>query len=279
MTEATKSNRNEKKVTRSDLNKAFFRWVFFRQSAQNFERLMALAFCHTMAPILKKLYGGDKEEYIKSLQRHMQFFNTEPQLGCIIPGITIALEEAKANGKPISEDLITSTKNALMGPFAGLGDSIIVGTYIPILLSIALGMSGDGSPIGAIFYAVVYIGTILPLSYYLFMQGYELGLGAAKSFLSETLTAKVTQALRVLGLIVIGGVSAQFTKAPVAFVYKAGEMEVSLQKILDSIMPKLLPLLIILGVWYLMDKRKWGIGKIFLALIIMVVVFTLLGIF
>lgn len=33
------------------------------------------------------------------------------------------------------------TKNALMGPFAGIGDSILMGTYSPILLSIAIGLS------------------------------------------------------------------------------------------------------------------------------------------
>ncbi len=32
-----------------------------------------------------------------------------------------------------------------MGPIAGIGDSLVVGTVIPILLGIALGMSFGGS--------------------------------------------------------------------------------------------------------------------------------------
>ena len=127
-------------LTRKDIDKAAWSYIFFSQATQNFERMMGLAFCHVMEPILKKLYGEGSEEYQKSLERHMQFYNTEPQLGALIPGITIAMEESRAKGENVSEELIVNTKNALMGPFAGIGDSMLIGTYSPILLSIAMGL-------------------------------------------------------------------------------------------------------------------------------------------
>ena len=110
-------------LTRKDIDKAAWSYIFFAQATQNFERMMGLAFCHVMEPVLKKLYGEGTEEYQKALERHMQFYNTEPQLGALIPGITIAMEEARAKGENVSEELIVNTKNALMGPFAGIGDS------------------------------------------------------------------------------------------------------------------------------------------------------------
>lgn len=83
-------------LTKKDIDKAAWSYIFFAQATQNFERMMGLAFCHVMEPILKKIYKDNPEEYKKSLERHMQYYNTEPQLGALIPGITIAMEEAES---------------------------------------------------------------------------------------------------------------------------------------------------------------------------------------
>lgn len=91
-----------KKLDRKDVKNAAWTWMFFHHCAQNFERMQGLAFCHTMSKPLEKLYGDNPEELKAALTRHMQFFNTEPQLGSVIPGITIALEEARANGGEVN---------------------------------------------------------------------------------------------------------------------------------------------------------------------------------
>ena len=84
---------------------------------------------------------------------YSSFFNTEPQLGgSLVVGVTAGLEEARANGEEVDSDLINGIRAGLMGPLAGIGDSIVVGTLIPLLLGIALSMSTNGSPVGAIFY-------------------------------------------------------------------------------------------------------------------------------
>ena len=164
-----KSKNENAILTRKDIDKAAWSYIFFSQATQNFERMMGLAFCHVLEPILKKLYKNDPEEYRRALQRHMQFYNTEPQLGSLIPGITIAMEEARAKGEDVSEELIVNTKNALMGPFAGIGDSMLIGTYSPILLSIAMSMCiNDGNPVGPLFFCAVWLITIVGLQWYLF---------------------------------------------------------------------------------------------------------------
>ena len=154
------------KLTKKDVSKAAWYWTFFHHCTQNYERMMGLAFCATLAKPLKKLYGSDKKGLSDALTRNMAFFNTEPQLGSLIPGMTLALEEAKANGEPVDPEVITSTKSALMGPFAGIGDSILVGTYNPILLSIGIGLSAGGSPIGAIFFFLTWTISVVALKYF-----------------------------------------------------------------------------------------------------------------
>lgn len=274
-------NQTHSLLTKKDIDKAAWSYIFFAQATQNFERMMGLAFCHVLEPVLKKLYGADSEEYKKALQRHMQFYNTEPQLGALIPGITIAMEEARAKGENISEELIVNTKNALMGPFAGIGDSMLIGTYSPILLSIAMSLCiHDGNPMGPIFFCVVWLITVVWLQWFLFHKGYDMGIGAANLFFTnKALVDKITTGLTMMGLIVIGGVAATTVKASVIFQYVNGDMTLSLQEqIFDKIMPGILPLLLTLAVWYMMDKKKWSATKIVLGIVVFAAVMVFLGI-
>lgn len=277
-----KNKQNENALlNRKDIDKAAWSYIFFAQATQNFERMMGLAFCHVLEPILKKLYKDKPDEYKKSLQRHMQFYNTEPQLGALIPGITIAMEEARAKGEDVSEELIVNTKNALMGPFAGIGDSMLIGTYSPILLSIAMSMCiNDGNPVGPLFFCVVWLTTIVGLQWFLFHKGYDMGIGAANMFFTnKSLADKITTGLTMMGLIVIGGVAATTVKMGVIFKYVNGDMALSLQEqIFDKIMPGVLPLLLTLAVWYLMDKKKWSATKIVLGIVVFAAVMVFLGI-
>ncbi|MFV0240288.1 MAG: PTS system mannose/fructose/sorbose family transporter subunit IID [Lacrimispora sphenoides] len=276
-----KNKRENSLLNKKDINKAAWSYIFFIQATQNFERMMGLAFCHVLEPILKKLYKNDSAEYKKSLQRHMQFFNTEPQLGALIPGITIAMEEARAMGEDVSEELIVNTKNALMGPFAGIGDSMLIGTYSPILLSIAMSMCiSDGNPVGPLFFCAVWLTSVVGLQWYLFHKGYDMGIGAANLFFTNrSLADKITTGLTMMGLIVIGGVAATTVKANVVYQFVSGEMSLSLQEqIFDKIMPGILPLLLTLAVWYLMDKKKWSATKIILGIVAFTAVMVFLGI-
>lgn len=267
MTEAT-----EKKITQSDLTRAWWIWTFFNLSAFSMERMQAPAFVYMMSPILKRLYGDNPDEMQKALKRHMVFFNTEPQTGVIAHGVTAALEEQRANGAPIDDDGINSIKAGIMGPMAGIGDSMIPGTLIPILLAIGMGISQDtGSALGPIFYIVSYLVIILSLSYWLFMFGYRRGMTSMRELAAGGFR-KVTSTFAVLGLVVAGGVGAGITNLVTPLAYTSGELTITIQGLLDTIFPKLLPLALTLWLWDGMRRRGWPInralGMTFLVLII-----------
>ena len=267
------------KLTTKDVSKAAWYWTFFHHCTQNYERMMGLAFCATLAKPLKKLYGSDKKGLSDALTRNMAFFNTEPQLGSLIPGMTLALEEAKANGEPVDPEVITSTKSALMGPFAGIGDSILVGTYNPILLSIGIGLSAGGSPIGAIFFFLTWTISVVALKYFGFIKGYSMGMDAVTSLLHSGLKEKIVTALNIIGLIVIGGVASTTVAAPIKLAFVAGEMNVEIQaSILDKILPGLVPMLLTLLCYWLIDKKGWSANKIILLILAIAAVCVPLGI-
>ena len=125
--------------------------------------------CGQCLPIIKELYDTH-EEQCEKMTAYYPFFNTEPQIGAIVVGITAGLEEARANGaEGIDDEMINGIRAGLMGPLAGIGDSLIVGTYIPILLGIALGLAEGGSVLGPLFYIVVWNVTSTWFQYFVYM--------------------------------------------------------------------------------------------------------------
>lgn len=270
--------KNDKRLTRQDIRKANLRWVFFHHSSANYERMIGTGFAHSLSGALEKLYKDDKKGLREALKRNLTFFNTEPQLGSIIPGVSLALEETNANEEEFDPEIIHSTKNALMGPVAGIGDSILVGTLNPILLSIALGLSQDGSPLGAILYLISWVGIVGLLKYWLFNKGYELGLDAVNLLTNEEVKQKITTGLTVLGLIVIGGVASSTVSATVQLEYVSGDLTVNIQEILDNIMPNLLPLIIMLVSYWLVDKKNWSTNKLLVGILVFSAIMVALGI-
>lgn len=51
----------EKKLTKSDLNKMFFR-SWFLLGSFNFERMQSIGFCVTLIPAIKRLYSKKEDQ-------------------------------------------------------------------------------------------------------------------------------------------------------------------------------------------------------------------------
>lgn len=267
---------NKITLPRNEVRRSAWTFVFFHHCAQNYERMMGLAFGHALARPLRFLYP-DQEEYKKALQRHTQFFNTEPTIGAIIPGIILGLEEGRSQGEEVTEELIVGTKNALMGPFAGIGDSLIGVVYQVIIASIAIGLASEGSVLGPLFFLIFYAGVCVAIKYGLFMKGYDLGLNAVK-IITPRITEILTTALGIIGLVTVGGIAANTVNVPIKYEYVSGELVVSIQEVLDKIMPGILPFCLTVGIWYLYSRKNWSAIKALLSLIVLVFALVLTGI-
>lgn len=127
----------EKKLSKKTLNKSFKNWYYGHLTCFSQEHMQTFGYLCSMLPIVDELYDTEEEKK-EALQTYTAFFNTEPQLGTVVVGVTAGLEEAKANGENIDGEMINGIRAGLMGPIAGIGDSLIVGTLIPILLGLSL---------------------------------------------------------------------------------------------------------------------------------------------
>ena len=197
----------EKKLSKKALSKSFHNWYYGHLTCFSQEHMQTFGYLCSMLPLVEELYDNE-EDKAKAMDTYTAFFNTEPQLGSVIVGMTAGLEEARANGaEDVDEETINGLRAGLMGPIAGIGDSLVVGTVIPILLGIAMGMSTGGSPLGAIFYIIVWNLFAYFGMKFLYFKGYQLG-GKAVDFLIGTQGEALREAISVLGGIVIGAVSA-----------------------------------------------------------------------
>lgn len=252
---AEQTGKREKKLTRKQLIKTWLTWISFAQMNYNFERLQGLGYCHAMTNPIKALY--DKSEDVKSaLSRHLNFFNTESTWGSIIVGITCALEEENANNPEMDESIINNVKTSLMGPMAGIGDSITQGLVKVVLLAIGIDLAIQGNPLGPILYVLLFTLYTVGLSYILFFQGYRMGKSAILSLLSSNVIDKATDALKIMSLMIVGGLSASMIRAKSALVFTLGETIVEIQPILDNVFPKLLSLGALFLSFYLLKKKE-----------------------
>jgi PTS system mannose-specific IID component len=271
----------EKKLSRSDVQRSFWLWTFFSHANYNYERLQGTAFAQAMTPIIRKLYK-DPEEIKAALKRHLVFFNTEPNVGGVIHGAVIAMEEQRANGADIDDDAINSVKSGLMGPLAGIGDSISQGTITPILLSVGIGLAagnpnviGDGNPLGSILYFVLEVGIMLALAYFMWMQGYDRGREGVTTILRSGLLDKVLTGAGVLGNMVMGALTYQFVHVFLTLNFKidvgggnATDFDIT-GDLLNPILPGLLPLAFTLLTWWLLARRR--VSPIWLLVIYVVI--------
>jgi Phosphotransferase system, mannose/fructose/N-acetylgalactosamine-specific component IID len=247
MMENTKNNTSG--LSKLDLELATLRWWFLSHMAYNYQRMQAGGFTAMMGPLLKKLYPNNPVEVIAGLKRHMMFFNTEPRWGSVINGIVIALEEQKAKGKDIDDATIVDLKSSLMGPLAGIGDTISGGLYKPCVLGICLGWAASGSIMGPLVFAVCMLGYDLLITHLAIRQGYSLGTSAVTSVLEGGLFKRLTTFFSIMGLFVLGIMVCKFITIDFAWIPVLAGKKVVVKELMNSIVPKTLPLVITLVCW------------------------------
>ena len=289
-----------KKLSAQARNKSFRNWSYGNLTCFSQAHMQTFGYLAAMLPIVDDLYEKE-EDKVTALETYTTFFNTEPQIGTIVVGLTAGLEEARANGEPLDDETINGIRAGLMGPLAGLGDSIVVGTFIPILLGIALGLAQGGSILGPLFYIVVWNLLMYLGMKFAYNRGYEMG-GTAVQALVGPESQALRSAIVEVGTMVIGAVAATWISISTALqlpglgsfdsvlwnssstvtqsaLDAAGNAGVTLDVFGSGIYPKLLNFVFVYLCWWLMTKKKIGVIPVMLILVVIAFVGVLIGFF
>lgn len=213
----------EKKVTLSKRDRWDVMWHSqFLQGSWNYERMQNGGWAYSMIPALRKLYPK-KEDMAAALQRHLVFFNTHPYLASPIIGVTLALEEDKANGVEVDDEAIQGVKVGMMGPLAGVGDPVFWYTVRPILGALGASMAINGNILGPILFFILWNLIRIAFLWYTQELGYKAG-AAISSDLSSGLLKKVTRGAAMMGMFVLGALIERWVR--ITFTLKVSEVPI-----------------------------------------------------
>lgn len=280
MADSKKMAREGGLIPKKDLIKSWLIWESFPQTCYNYERMMGQAMAHVFAPIAKHLYKNDPDKRREMMKRESEFFNVHVEFGACIPGMAIAMEEQKSIDDKIPGGFITNIKTSLMGPLAGVGDTIWQGVVIPILLAICIDITraGTGNVWGALAYAAIILAAAYALSYVNFMFGYKAGSEAVVDFLEKGTLNKILKGASIMGCMVMGGLIVNYVTATCGIEFSSAGQTFNIQAdLLDKVMPKMLPLAFTMLIYWLL-KRRWSSIKIIGLIIVIGIVGGLTGI-
>ncbi|RIE12496.1 PTS mannose transporter subunit IIC [Candidatus Cryosericum hinesii] len=256
-------------VTRGDLVNAMWRHNLTLQLSWNYERMQALGYAWSIAPILKKVYPK-KDEYFTALKRHMVFYNTNPAIGSpTIFGADCALEEKR------QPEVGDSLKVSLMGPFAGIGDTVMAILMKPIFAVFAASLALQGHASGA--WLMLFLGFFwFFLTFPGFWLGYRQGLGLVRQVSSGAIT-RITDMASTAALFIMGGFIPSIlagVKTPLEITKhvmiegKDVVQSIKIQDSFDKILPYMLPLALVFCVYWLLKKKHWTNLQVLLLLVV-----------
>lgn len=282
---------NNKKIVLSEAARKKVWWRHqFLQGSWNYERMQNGGWAFSMIPAIKELYTK-KEEQVEALKRHLEFYNTHPYVSSPVMGVTLAMEEERANGTAIDDAAIQGVKVGMMGPLAGVGDPVFWFTLRPILGALGASMALTGSIVGPLIFFIAWNAIRMIFEWKTQEMGYKAGNQITKD-LSGGLLGKITLMASILGMFIIGALVqrwvsikfaldvAKITQQPGSYIdwaaLPAGAEGIqqalkqfsaigptaldpvkvtTLQQNLDSLIPGLVPLLLTLGICKLLKKN------------------------
>ncbi|WP_042460724.1 PTS system mannose/fructose/sorbose family transporter subunit IID [Neobacillus dielmonensis] len=192
---------NELRLSKKDRISVWWRSTFI-QGSWNYERMQNGGWAYTMIPAIKKLYNT-KEDRSAALKRHLEFFNTHPYVASPIIGVTLALEEERANGAPVDDTAIQGVKVGMMGPLAGIGDPVFWFTVRPILGALGASLALTGNILGPIIFFVLWNLIRMGFTWYTQEFGYKAG-SKITDDISGGVLQDITKGASILGMFILG---------------------------------------------------------------------------
>ena len=244
---------NGPKLDQSDVRALFWR-SFLLQAAFNYERFQNIGWWWGLKPILQKLYP-DREQLAAAYQRHLVFFNTHPWTVGPIFGVVASMEEGKARGEAdLDDESINSVKVSMMGPLAGIGDSLIFGALRPVLSGVCAALAVTGNPVGPLLFFVGINLVQVLMRWYGVTRGYSYGVSFFQK-LNPAQIERLKEAATMVGLLVVGALVATLLNVVTPLKYHSGKATIAVQESLDQVLPAAIPLAATLLVFFLIRKR------------------------
>lgn len=265
------------KLTNKELWRVFRNQLTIR-CANNYERQQNAGFTQAMMPVIEKYYD-DPDDKREAYERHMEYFLTNDITSAIPVGVAAAMEERYATERDIDPDSINAVKTALMGPLAGIGDSLLNGTARPILAGLAISFIQAGLGwFGVLFFVIGMSIVSLGVRYFGVFQGYKQGVKLVAKIQSSGLIDKISDLAAIAAYTIVGGFIPGLVIINIPIVIGSGDSVLNIQETLDGLVPGLLGVLYTLLMYVLITKKKISAVKLILITMVIGIAGVYLGV-
>ncbi|WP_422389681.1 PTS system mannose/fructose/sorbose family transporter subunit IID [Candidatus Enterococcus lowellii] len=274
MTNQTSQTTNEKKLLKQLYWRSFTLYAAVTPSKQG-----ASGFSYAVQPFLDTFYKGNEEGRKEAMVRQMSYFNTNVAMYPFILGIVASMEKENSEKEDFNEESINAIKTSLMGPLAGIGDSVFWGVLRTLSAGIAVGLAQAGNVFAPIVFLLLFNLPVQILRFKGGQLGYSLGSSYISSLYENGLINILTKAASIVGLAMVGAMTSQMVNLEIVWnMTMDGEVVMNIQEMLDQIFVGLIPLVITLFSFYLLKKKIVSINVLIFGMIILGIVLALLGI-
>ena len=229
-------------------------------------------------PFIQKYYKTEEEKREAVVRNASEFVNTHQTMFGLLVGIVCAMEKERAEKGNLDASSITGLKASLMGPLAGIGDSFFFNCYRLIVASVAIGLSANGNLLGPLFFFLFYGVGLLLIKYVLLVQGYKNGIALVDKASEQGLIPLLMDACGAMGALMIGALVASNVKVTIALAPVINGAEISIQNVLDTVMPGLMSLVVFFICMKLVRKGVSPVKLIF-SIMGICLVLAFLGVF
>ncbi|EKP96556.1 PTS system mannose/fructose/sorbose family transporter subunit IID [Lacticaseibacillus paracasei] len=267
-------NSDEKKLLRQMYWRSFTLYSAVTPSKQG-----ASGVSYAMQPFIDRFYKNDPEGRRQAMVRQMSYFNTNVAMYPFILGITASMEKENHEKPDFNVDSINAVKTSLMGPLAGVGDSVFWGVLRTIAAGIAVSLANSGNVLAPFIFLLLFNVPVQLLRWKGGQLGYTLGSSYISNLYANGLINTLTKAAGIVGLTMVGAMTSQMVKLNIKWnMMMGGKVIMKTQSMLDQIFVGLIPLLITLLSFYLLKKKNVSINYLIVGIIVLGIVLSLLGI-
>lgn len=271
-----KPDKNITKEEKKLIRKMFWRSMTMYASV-NPVTMGGAGFAYSMMPFINHFYKNDKDR-AEALERHSQYFSTTIPMSSFVMGIAASMEKENSEKANFDVDSISAIKTSLMGPLAGIGDSLFWGVWRVVSAGLAINLANAGNVFAPILFLIMFNVPNYLMRYYGGVLGYSLGSKYIEKLYANGLIAILTKSASILGLIMVGAMTINMVHFETILTFSMkGEELMNVQEILDSIFKGIVPVLVSLGCFKLLDK-KVGVIKIIFGMVVLGIILSLLGI-
>lgn len=270
--------KNLSKEERKMLRKAFWR-SFTLYAAVSPAKQGASGFCYSMMPFIDSFYKDKPEEKKAALVRSMSYFNTTIPCSTFIMGLTASMEKKNSEQEDFDANSINAVKSSLMGPLAGIGDSIFWGVLRVIAAGIAVGLGMSGNILAPVVFLLLFNVPSILIRYYGTFLGYRLGSEYIQKIYESGLMSILTKCASIVGLVMVGGMTAGMVTFQSKYeLMMEGSSILNLQSMLDQIFVGIVPLGLTLLCYYLLKKKNISVTMLIIGVILLGILLSCLGI-